>query len=573
MTESLSLTTERVDDLPLLVAQMEQMELPNLLDAHFRVDGHWQGLSPGWVAAIWLAHILSQANHRLSHVQPWAADRLGTLGRLTDQPVRALDFSDDRLAYVLRCFSDDARWPHFEATLNRHLLRVYDLPTERVRVDTTTASGYWQVEEGGLFQFGHSKDHRPDLPQVKVLAAPLDPLALPLVTDVVAGQRADDPLYIPAIRRVRRAVAQRGLLYVGDSKMAALPTRSFIQQGGDFYLCPLPDKQLPADWPAEYLAAVHSGTQALERIHRQRADGQLVEIAHGYERTVSLQASVAGQNIAWSERHLVVRSLAGATAAERSLRERLAAATQEIRALGERRRGKRRLADRAALDAATAGILAHYRVAAVLRVTVTEQELERVMRSYRGQGARVVRQWAFQIMVEPDEEALAQQIAGLGWRVYATNQPAAALSLADAVAAYRDEYLIEHSFARLKGVPLSVRPCYLQRDDHTQGLVRLLALGLRVLSLVEFVVRRRLAAEQSAIAGLYKGQPQARTARPTAERLLAQFEGLTLTIINQAGHQLYHLTPLSALQNRIVTLLGFTPDIYTKLVADSHEPP
>src|SRR5215211_7108334 len=109
MTEALSITTERVDDLPLLVAQMEQMELPNLLDSHFRVDGHWQGLSPGWVAAIWLAHILSQANHRLSHVQPWAAARLDTLARLAAQPVRALDFSDDRLAYLLRCFSDDAR--------------------------------------------------------------------------------------------------------------------------------------------------------------------------------------------------------------------------------------------------------------------------------------------------------------------------------------------------------------------------------------------------------------------------------------------------------------------------------
>jgi transposase len=42
---------------------------------------------------------------------------------------------------------------------------------------------------------GHSKDHRPDLPQVKVIQAVLDPLAMPLVTDVVAGGRADDPLY------------------------------------------------------------------------------------------------------------------------------------------------------------------------------------------------------------------------------------------------------------------------------------------------------------------------------------------------------------------------------------------
>jgi transposase len=228
MSEPLSIPTERVDDLPLLVAQMEQMDLPNLLDHHFRVDGHWQGLSPGWVTTLWLAHLLSQADHRLSYVQPWAAARLHTLAHLAGHAVRALDFSDDRLAWLLTAFSDDTRWSPFEATLNRHLLRVYDLARGPVHLHTTTASGYWQITEQGLFQCGHSKDHRPDLPQVKVLLAGLDPLALPLVTDVLSGQRADDPLYPAAIQRVRRALGRSGgLLLIGDSKMGALD-----RQGG-----------------------------------------------------------------------------------------------------------------------------------------------------------------------------------------------------------------------------------------------------------------------------------------------------------------------------------------------------
>jgi len=50
------------------------------------------------------------------------------------------------------------------------------------------------VTEDGLLQFGHSKDHRPDLPQVNVMLAVLDPLGLPVATDIVPGQRADDPL-------------------------------------------------------------------------------------------------------------------------------------------------------------------------------------------------------------------------------------------------------------------------------------------------------------------------------------------------------------------------------------------
>lgn len=44
----------------------------------------------------------------------------------------------------------------------------------------------------------------------------MDLLGLPVATDVVPGQRADDPLFIPAIARVRESLARRGLLYVGE---------------------------------------------------------------------------------------------------------------------------------------------------------------------------------------------------------------------------------------------------------------------------------------------------------------------------------------------------------------------
>jgi len=74
---------------------------------------------------------------------------------------------------------------------------------------------------------------------------------------------------------------------------------------------------------------------------------------------------------------------------------------------------------------------------------------------------------------------------------------------------------------------------YLERDDHATGLIRLLSIGLRVLTLLEFGVRRRLATAKTTLAGLYVGNPKRATARPTAERLLEAFQGLTLTIIHE----------------------------------------
>src|SRR5215471_17347085 len=175
-----SIITERVDDIPLLLAQMQRMHLPAMIDHHFPGHGNWQGLSLGWVTTIWLSSILSRGDHRLVHVEPWVGTRLWTLRTTTGQAVERLDFTDDRLEIVLRRLSDDTRWSALESALNQHTVRVYELPTARVHVDSTSASAYATVTPEGLLQFGHSKDHRPDLPQVKVMQAVLDPLGMPV---------------------------------------------------------------------------------------------------------------------------------------------------------------------------------------------------------------------------------------------------------------------------------------------------------------------------------------------------------------------------------------------------------
>src|SRR6266705_863313 len=120
-------TIERIDDIPLLLAQMDRMRLRELLDRHFPVHGNWQGLSLGWTATLWLTHLLSEGDHRLNQVEPWAAAHLTTLRQCTGQFVDRLDLTDDRLAAVLRALADDDHWLAFESGLTSRLLRVYDL--------------------------------------------------------------------------------------------------------------------------------------------------------------------------------------------------------------------------------------------------------------------------------------------------------------------------------------------------------------------------------------------------------------------------------------------------------------
>src|SRR5919204_1798942 len=168
---------------------------------------------------------------------------------------------------------------------------MHEIPniiTERIHVDSTTASAYASVSPEGLFQFGHSKDYRPDLPQVKVMQAVLDPLGMPLATDVVSGERADDPLYMPCIERVQASMGRHGLLYVGDCKMASRDTRARIAAAGDFYWCPLPQVPLGEGEFDAALEAVCHGAQARSTVVREGPKGEPELIAEGSEYPVAM---------------------------------------------------------------------------------------------------------------------------------------------------------------------------------------------------------------------------------------------------------------------------------------------
>jgi len=572
MNEMLTVYSERVDDMPLLIAHEERMGIRGLVDQHFPVHGNRTGLSLGWTASVWLAFILSQGDHRLSHVRGQVEQRSRMLGQCTEQAVEGLDFTDDRLADVLTALGDDERWQDFEADLDQSHLRVYDLSPERVRVDSTTTSGYWTVTEGGLMQFGHSKDRRPDLPQVKVMISSLDPLGMPVATQVLAGHRADDQLYIPAMEQVRRGLGRSALLYIGDTKMSALGTRAFVHAGGDTYLCPLSLTQLSAKQLASYLAPVWTGEQPLTPICRPGDDGEPEEIAQGFELRQTMSAEVGGQAITWNERRLVIRSHSMVERATENLHRHLNKAQEELAALLEHKRGKRKIRELSELREKAEAILARHKVADLIQVDLDESVQLHEMKPYNSRPAQVRRDVELSMQVTVRQEAVEARERELGWRVYATNQPPEQLSLEQAVIAYRHEYRIEQGFRRLKGQQLSVSPMYLRDEARVKGLVRLLSLGLRVLTLLEFGVRQRLAQEEESLRGLYASSLTKAIARPTAERLLEAFKGLTLTIIHLNNQTLSHLTPLSELQQRILTLANL-PEAYTVLTTAISEPP
>jgi transposase len=556
---------ERVDDLPVLWAFLQRLGVAELLDRHFPTHHLWLGeLSLGEVVSVWLVFLLSQADHRLCRLQPWAQQNLHTLQVLLGTTVRPLDFHDDRLADILAALARPHPWHAFEDDLNRQTVRVYDLNASRFRLDSTTANAYAEVvSEEGLLQFGHSKD-RDDLPQLKVAVAALDPLGMPVSTLVVPGNSADDPLYVPQIRHVQQAFGRGGKTYVGDCKMAALDTRAYLASTQDYYLCPLSEKQLSRERRRQLIRRVRQGQHALQAVYRPKDNPEDEEelVAEGFAVEEIVQAEVAGQAITWTERRWVVRSVAFAQGQQQQLERRLRQAQEALEQLTERKQGKRMLSAEE-LPQAVRSLLHQHRVEGLLTAVVQTTRQERTRRRYRGRPEQVVVEEEHRVEVSRRAEALEEAKAELGWQVYGTNE--LGLSLAAVVWGYRGQYQVEKGWSRLKGQPLSLTPMYLVDEDRMQGLVLLLSIALRVLTLLEWVVRQKLQQGGESLRGLYPGQAGRKTSSPSAELLLEAFRGISLTVVEVAGQQTALLTPLNPLQEKLLSLWDLPSDLYHRL--------
>jgi transposase len=555
------LRVEVVGDLPVLWATFQRLDLLATLQRHFPAPRHWKGpLTPGEVLALWLLFLVSQGDHCLNHVEPWVAQHQGTLSALLGKTVLPVHAHDDRLADWLSRLGTGTSFSVLERDLNQQTLRVYQLSTDLVRIDATTANSYAEVlSEQGLLQFGHSKDD-PDRPQLKIAAAALDPLGLPLATAVVPGNSTDDPLYVPAIQAVRQSLGVGGRTYVGDCKMAALATRAFVAAGGDFYLCPPSENQLSRAQRRELLQPVWEGTQPLQQVRRPGPKGQPDElVAEGFAVEVALTAAVDEQQVRWTERRWLVRSQAYARAQEAALERRLAQATAAVLDLPTRKQGKKQLYH-AELVRAAGAIVTREGVEGLLSYTVRAVLTTRPKRAYKDRPAREETDVSFVIEVQREERLIQDKKREMGWQVYGTN--GLARVLAEVVWAYRGQYRIENDWSRLKGRSLGLTPLYLQDEGRMQGLVYLLSLALRVLTLVEWGVRERLRQEGSKLQGIYAGQPGRQTARPSAELLLGALQTISVSVVEVKGRTYALLSPLTEVQQRLLGLWDLPPDLY-----------
>jgi transposase len=358
--------------------------------------------------------------------------------------------------------------------------------------------------------------------------------------------------------------------------MSALETRASLARHQDWYLSPLSLTGATAEAMDAWIAAgvIQREAGTLAQIWRTTDRGHEVLVAEGYEVERTCHApSSAGATVAWNERVLVVRSPMHADQQTAGLEKRLRHAETQLAALTPPRgRGKRQITTEATLREAMARVLQAHRVEDLLSVAWEQQVEQTTHYVGRGRGSknrekRVSEKIRYHItQIARQEDRLAALRQRLGWKAFVTNAGPERLSLHEAVLCYRHEYRVERIFHRLKS-RLQIAPLFVKLNEQIEGLTYLLTLGVRVLTVTEFVLYRALEQAQASLPGLHPENKQKRTDKPTAERILKAFSGVSLTIITSATGEeiLRRLTPLSGVQEAILQRLELGTNLYRQL--------
>jgi transposase len=571
-----NLVSIRVDELPLLHHIIKELGIKRSIDRVLGCHGNWSGVSIGSIMELWLCYILSECDHRLVHVEDWAESQLDLLRVLIDDKTLSnLDFTDDKLGFILEKLGNSETWRSIETAINKNCLSIYRFGETSgmatFRLDSAPMQSYGAVKEGGLLQHGYHKHHA-NLPQFKVKLCTLDNelthFAYPVTHLTVSGNTSDDELYMPIIKQSKAVLKgisgyEKENLYVGDSKFGSIGNRGYVVQGEDYYLTPLSLVQLSQKDRGDLIKSKDKSTY----ISVLRTEGdETVKLGEGFEVEQSLETELDGKKISWTERRLFVHGTAYAKSQEQSFEKRLSNVLAQIADLPTRKQGKKNLHSEEEYQEAIDKLLKDNSLEVFLETKIQRTETTKSLRAYSDRPARMKVESTFSIEVSENEGLINEHKSLLGWQIYATNAPEKLLSFEKCVLKYRHQSNIEGDFDKLRNKVAHLVPIYLQKDERIKGLVNILLLALKVCAVLEYKMAEALRENDEELHQIYEGNPKRGSKRPSTKRICKPFDGISIALLFvNYTLQFAIMTDLEPVQIKILKLLNIEKDIYTAL--------
>ena len=491
----------------------------------------------------------------------WAARHAPNLLGLTPDQIAML--SDDRTGRSLdRLFLID--FASFSLLVAAGAVLEFNIDLDQLHNDSTTITfcgdyANAAIEKHYLGQptlaitFGFNKDHRPDLKQLLYLLTVSRDGGVPLHFRVENGNKTDDQTHCRTWDVLSKLVGRPDFLYVADSKLATRENMSYIASHSGRFVTVLPRSRSEDN---AFRQRLQEG-QVTWQLLWEKTD-EYGEVVDHFSICDQPTVSAEGYRLAWyhSTRKAELDAATRAKQIDRIL-SRLGQLRQKLTSSRTRYRQPdkvQRVVDE---------ILAHHEASRWIHVTIVPHEEE----TYRhekpgrpGKDARYVRQVRTRLKIDYviDAEQLAAERAGDG--VFPLVSNVWELSPLELLHAYKGQSKVEKRFSQLK-TDFEVAPVYLKEVRRIEALLCVYFLAMLVEALLERELRRAMEREGIESLPMY---PEGRACRcPTARRVIDLFADVQRhEWETSGGRKTVMVTELTALQRRILELLGLNPETY-----------
>ncbi len=238
--------------LPLLSRIMQQMELPNTINKAIGKEDSQATVDTGTVVAGLILNILSDSKIRLYLLPRFFEDKPMPLLFPWNPGVKPSEFNDDRAGRALDDIYAAGGQMVFSA-VSRQGLKLYDIDTKTLHVDTTSKSFYGVYDVGDdppiKITRGFSKDHRPDLKQI-LFGVGTVAEGIPALGEVMSGNQSDmkfNGAWIKNIRQWLEKSEDEFLLYIGDSAAVTSDNLRLFEKYHVDFISRLPERYSIAD--------------------------------------------------------------------------------------------------------------------------------------------------------------------------------------------------------------------------------------------------------------------------------------------------------------------------------------
>lgn len=581
---------ELIDDIPLIIEFCKRLGLQAVLDQNIKTHGNQEGISNSQITIAWIAHILTQNNHCKSPVQEWSKVHKMTLQALLESEISDMDLEDCRLGRLLEKFADDSTWNNLEKSFYSNSFSILQLDVnppksfqddpstsseilKTIKIDATTAYGHHEVTENSIMQFGWSKDHRSDLPQIKMMVSVEGNTGVQIASDILPGNKSDDVHYIPILDRTREIVDTVGCLMCGDSKMSNLPIRANIVQNKEFYLAPLQLTKSHKELLNNLIEQAVNGNQVSELIIETDNNNKKIIIGAGFEIERGRLYENEDSLIEWNERVLLVRSFDHADGKIQRFEEKINKVKKELfkltsRTITNKENSEKELLEKIEFYLNEMELKPFFNIETEIIEKETEYKRGEKRNGEVRKGTYKLKKYQAKVLnVTVNQKKLDEVYHKLGWRLYVTNAKKSCLSFSSAYKFFRKTmYVIEIGFHALKDY-INISPLYVRDPKQMLGMTRLLMLALKILTLMTAEVRSNMKKENIILQGLYSGQKSRKHPSPTAQSLLEYFSRQNIALIGYKKDEewVWKVSPLSKTCLLILKLLKIPENTYDKL--------